>query len=147
MGSELVSNLIPYDDRVEQSTLNLYTNAFRNHLPMYLAMGMTVTEYYDEDCLLAKYYREAFEIKKRQKNFELWLQGMYVYEALCDVSPILRAFSKADKPNDYSKEPYPLTKAEIEEREKTKQEIEMNKMKAKMAAWAAKVNVEKAKGG
>lgn len=114
---------------------------------MYLAMGMTVQEFYDEDCLLVKYYREAFEIKKQQKNFELWLQGMYVYEALCDVSPIIRAFSKADKPLEYSKEPYALTKAEMKERENQKAQIEMNKMKAKVAAWAAKVNTEKAKGG
>ena len=37
-----------------------------------------------------------------------WEQGLYIYEALCDVSPILRAFSKATKPLQYPQQPYGL---------------------------------------
>ena len=35
---------------------------------------------------------------------------MYVYEAICDASPILRAFAKkGTKPHPFTEKPYPLT--------------------------------------
>lgn len=80
-------------------------------------MGMTPGEYWNGDCELVKYYRKADWIRKRERNAELWLQGMYVYEAILDLAPILRAFVKNPKPEPYSKEPYPMTDKEKRERE------------------------------
>lgn len=55
------------------------------------------------------YYRQADSLSLNRKNFEMWLQGAYFYEALCCVSPILHAFAKGGtKPNDYSTHPYRL---------------------------------------
>ena len=53
----------------------------------------------------------------------LWLQGMYIYEALCDVSPILHAFSsKGTKPLPYSNKPYTQSIEKTKEDKKQKEE-------------------------
>lgn len=118
-----------------------FTETFYKHLPYYLAMGMTLDEYFNQDCSLVKYYREAQQIKKEQRNQELWLQGLYIYEALGDMSPVLRAFSKkGTKPLPYPSEPYPVTEAEVTARKNREEELRAEKMKAKLCAWAAKTN-------
>lgn len=90
-----------------------YTERFYELFPYYLAIGMTYEQYWDGDCTLPKYYRKADEIRKERRNEELWLQGMYNYEAFCDVSPVLHAFAKkGTKPLGYSEKPYAITKAQ-----------------------------------
>ena len=60
--------------------------------------------------MLTKYFRKADEIKLERMNQQLWLQGMYIYEAICDASPILHSFAKrGTKPHPYTDKPYPLT--------------------------------------
>ena len=87
-----------------------YTERFYEQFPYYLAIGMTPEQYWDGDPALAKYYRQADELKLERLNQQLWLQGMYVYEAICDASPILRAFAKkGTKPHPFTEKPYPLT--------------------------------------
>ena len=46
---------------------------------------------------------------------------MYVYDALLRVAPILRAFSKATKPEQYIDRPFPLTEKEAEEQERQRE--------------------------
>lgn len=100
---------------------------------------MTYDQYWNMDSTLVKYYRKADEIKSERKNQELWLQGMYVYEALCDVAPVLQAFAKkGTKVREYSSQPYSL-----KAKPKTKKEVEKIKTeqaKAKMEAYMNKVN-------
>ena len=87
-----------------------YTKQFYEHFPYYLAIGMTPEQYWDGDPALVKYYRKADEIKFERLNQEKWLQGMYIYEAICDASPILHSFAKrGTKPHPYVSSPYPLT--------------------------------------
>lgn len=76
-----------------------------------------------------------------------WLHGLYIYEAFCDVSPILRAFSKAKKPNPYPDKPYePETPAEEESRaEKERKAYDANK--TKFEAWVIAANAQMAKKG
>ena len=100
---------------------------------------MTYEQYWNDDPTLTKYYRKADEMRKERINEQLWLQGMYVYEALCDVSPILRAYAKkGTKPQPYSEKPYPITKEQRrrEKEEKERQRFEKGKrvMEAVMAA-------------
>lgn len=75
-------------------------------------MGMSYDEFWNKDVSLAWAYRRADQIKRERRNEELWLQGMYIYEALLDVAPVIRTtFSKTPpKPIEYRKKPYPLTK-------------------------------------
>lgn len=84
---------------------------------------MTAEQFWDGDPTLAIYYRKAAELKNERMNQELWLQGMYIYEALCDVSPIMNAMAKkGTKPHPYPESPYAITenqrKREAEEKER-----------------------------
>lgn len=100
-----------------------YTEQFYEVFPYYLSIGMTAEQFWDGDPYLVKYYRQADEIKIERKNQELWLQGLYVYEAICDVAPILQAMAKkGTKARPYPEQPYAITekqrRREAEEKEK-----------------------------
>ena len=70
---------------------------------------MTYEQFWEQDCELVKYYRKSAEIKESIKNREAWIQGAYIYEALCNVAPILHAFAKkGTKPAPYRDTPYTL---------------------------------------
>ena len=97
MDSELVSSsLSATDGGGHNSSLPnfTYTERFYEMFPYYLSIGMTPEQYWESDCTLTKYYRKAEELRNEKRNQELWLQGMYVYEAIADVSPVLHAFAK-----------------------------------------------------
>ena len=143
MDSELVSDSLPVGKNggVEKSfaPVKTYTEQFYEVFPYYLSIGMTADEFWNQDCTLTKYYRKAHSIQLDRKNQELWLQGLYIYEALCDVSPILHAFAKqGTKPAPYPTEPYPRTKEDAELRETKAREARFEMARAKMAARANK---------
>lgn len=144
MGNELVSDSQPHRGGEFKDFAALsYTEVFYTHLPYYLAIGMPYDLYWNGDCRLTECYRGAEEIKQRQRNQDLWLQGMYIYEALCDVSPILQAFAKkGTKPTPYSSEPYAITAKQVQEKRERQEQLRFEKTKAKMAAWAAKTNAQ-----
>ena len=52
----------------------------------------------------------------------MWLQGLYVYEALCDVAPILQAMAKkGTKPRPYPEQPYSVTERQRKQEEREKE--------------------------
>ena len=55
---------------------------------------MTWDQYWYGDVRMAAIYREADKRRMERINAEAHLMGLYVYEALCDVSPVLHAFAK-----------------------------------------------------
>ena len=92
---------------------------------------MTERQYWDGDCELVRFFRQADQIQRERKNQELWIQGMYIYEAIMDLSPILHAFAKkGTKPHPYRSKPYQLV-PEIEKKA-TEQEIENERLKAEL---------------
>lgn len=118
-----------------------YTETFHAHFPYYLSIGMTYDQYWNGDPQLVKAYRRAAEISVERRNQEMWLQGMYIYDALCCASPILRAFTKkGTKPVPYPKEPYPLTQESSERSEDNKDKRIMEKGKAMLSAFMAMHN-------
>ena len=120
---------------------NSYTTTFYDHFPHYLAIGMTPEQYWDGDPMLAKYYREADKIRRKRRNEELWIQGMYIYEALCDVSPVMHAFAKrGTKPAPYPDHPYALTADERVKEQKLKEQQDRERAKRYMEAKMAEVN-------
>lgn len=138
------------DSEIESNKeeLTSYTESFEKNCAYFMAIGLSYTQYWYEDCWIANAYLEAYNIKKEQLNEQYWLQGMYIYEALCDVSPVLHAFSKkGTKPIPYSKEPYPLFKKK-EEKEFSEEENQTERDKAEIyfRQWARKVAKNK-KGG
>jgi len=144
VGSELVSDSSPREggESSDFATLS-YTEVFYQHLPFYLAIGMPEDTYFNGDCVLVRMYRQANELRQRRHNQDLWLQGMYIYEALCDVSPVLHAFAKkGTKPLPYPKEPYALTDKERNERTERDEKIRYEKIKAMMSGWASKSNAQ-----
>jgi hypothetical protein len=71
----------------------------------------------------------------------MWIQGMYIYEALCDASPLFRLSMKSGtiKPEPYAKEPYPITRAEIKEREQREARLKEERLKSEFAAFAERM--------
>jgi len=132
---------------VEPAPQLSYTEQFYKCFPFYLSIGMTYDQYWNDDCLLVKYYREAFDIRKKRENESLWLQGAYIYDALCAVSPVLHAFAKTGtKPLPYLDRPYPLTKKESEDIEAAKRKADRQRARAMFEAWANSLNLPKKDG-
>jgi hypothetical protein len=144
LDSELVSSSLSTTEeggRQGSSSLFTYTEKFYELFPYYLSIGMTYEQYWEGDCTLVKYYRKAEEIRNDRRNQELWLQGMYVYEAICDVAPILHAFAKkGTKPTPYSTKPYPLNEKQSKRDDEEKQRKLAEKGKRFMEAMAANIN-------
>ena len=142
MGNELVSDsLAPQGGEGKNSATHSYYKTFLEHLPYYLSIGMTPEQFWDGDPLLAKYYRKADELKRQRKNQELWLQGMYIYEALCDVAPIFNAFAKrGTKATPYSDHPYSITTKEREDEKKLQEKRDRDKARRYMEAQMVKLN-------
>ena len=133
MDSKLVSGSLSVDEESEprvRSPFLTYTEQFYEVFPYYLSIGMTYEQFWDGDPMLAKYYRQAEEIKIERKNQELWLQGLYVYEALCDVAPILQAMAKkGTKARPYTDQPYAITEKQRREKAKAEEVAIANKGK------------------
>ena len=144
MDSELVSDSLSANEGSGQNSsppLFTYTEKFYELFPYYLSIGMTYEQYWEGDSTLVKYYRKAEELRNEKRNQELWLQGMYIYEALCDVSPVLHAFAKkGTKPTPYSDRPYALTAEQNRRKEEEKQRRLVEKGKKFMEAMAASIN-------
>ena len=115
---------------------------------------MTYEQFWNDDPMLAKYYRQAEEMRSDRRNQELWLQGMYIYEALCDVAPILHSMAKrGTKARPYAERPYAITEKqrirEAEEKEKANALKAKRFMEALMSSTNAKFKDKphKEKGG
>ena len=144
MDGKLVSgSLSAHEGSERNSSLPFltYTEQFYEQFPYYLSIGMTPEQYWDGDPTLAKYYRKADEIKLERRNQELWLQGMYVYEAICDASPILHAFAKKGaKPHKYTDKPYPITSKQRDRDEDVKAKAVRDKGKRFMETFMERNN-------
>ena len=118
-----------------------YTEMFYKQFPYYLSIGMTEEQYWDRDCCLVRYYREAEEIRKERFNQEAWLQGMYFYDALARISPLLHAFAKkGTKAKPYVEEAYPINRKMAEDTETKKAKLKSEKGLRYMQALMVKNN-------
>lgn len=105
--------------------------------PFYLSIGMTAEQYWDGDASLTRAYREAEALRAERRNQELWLQGMYIYEAVLDASPILRSFAPAGtRPEPYPSEPYAITPAERKRRAEREEKERYERIRSRMYALA-----------
>ena len=66
---------------------------------------------------------------------------MYIYEALCDASPLFRFSTKKGtvRPEPYVKEPYPITEAEVKAREERRAKAMEERLKAEFALFTEQV--------
>jgi len=90
---------------------------------------MTYQQYWNDDPYLCESYYKLHRLKIQQRNQELWLQGLYVYNAFGVV--ISNAFArKGSTPAKYITEPFELFP-------KTEQEKEAKADKQRKAAIEA----------
>lgn len=117
------------------------TSLFNQLCPIYLAIGMTYNEFWNEDPKCAKYYFDAYKIKSRidrkKDDINIWKEGVYHYEALMRVSPVLHAFcKKGTKPLPFPEEPIfkynDYEQETIQDIEKKEREAEYQRLSAQI---------------
>ena len=128
-------------------TSQSYTEVFDQLCPHYMSIGMTYDEFWNGDVSMVKAYRKAYELREKRRNQEFWMQGMYFYEALCDASPLFRFTMKKGtiRPEPYVKEPFPITEAEVREREEREARKKEERLKAAFAAFAERMQAKMSK--
>lgn len=124
----------PSDD-THQSVVEV----FDNQCAYYMSIGMTYSEYWDGDAMMPRFYREAEELRRRRENYNAWLQGAYVYEAIKDLAPSLKAFSKA-RPKPYRDTVIPLLPSEIKEYEDRQKKKRYEENLARFKGLAQQIN-------
>jgi hypothetical protein len=123
--------------------------------PQYMSIGVPYSEYWHGDYTQLAHYRKAYELSRDRANHDAWLQGGYIYDALCAVSPMLHAFAKrGTKPAPYHKEPYGMKPSESETSEKPAktekeiQEAQATNASARFASFMTQWNKQfESKGG
>lgn len=141
MVSDLLSSTEGSGGVTATAPLKTYNEKFQELFPYYLSIGMTEEQYWDRDSTLVVAYRKAEELKTNRKNQEMWLQGAYVYEALCRVSPLLHAFAKnGTKPVPYIAEPFAITEKQAEYRQEEKEKKNFDKGKTMMEGFMIRHN-------
>lgn len=124
-------------DKLNEVEHIFLTETFERMCPYYMAIGMTYDQYWRDDVTMPIMFRKAYRIKQEEIKWQIWEEGVYTYEALCKVSPVLHAFAKnGTKPLPFSSEPYGIKKIreEREEKEKIKEDkkIENERMRAQV---------------
>lgn len=79
--------------------------------PWYLSIGVTPHDYWEGDPFLVVHYRKAHLLRIEQRNQELWMQGLYIHDAVnAAVYNNLRMFSKhRPKAQKYLEKPIRIT--------------------------------------
>ena len=110
-----------------------------------MSYGMTYEQFWDGDPYAVAYFRKAYEMKRDMDNERMWLQGMYIYDAIQRLIPAMRVMS-SEKPEPYPDKPYeirPKTKAE----KKLDERKAMDDMQAYLEGIIAKQNAEEMRKG
>lgn len=116
--------------KVEGTSLSIF---FEKMCPIYMSYGMSYDEFWYKSPYRAKYYLDSYKRKVKQQDEYMWMQGMYIYEALCKVSPILHAFSKkGTKPLPYSEKPYLYNDSNFKTEQEKEQEKKNNELLVKL---------------
>lgn len=125
MGS---SRLISEEKSIVESTP--LTKLFEKSCPIYMSYGMSYNQFWYGDAYIVSFYRDAHKLKLQQDDEKNWMQGMYVYEAILDCSPVLHAFSKkGTKPLPYCNKPFLNDKFIEKTKVEKEKEIENERLK------------------
>lgn len=103
----------------------------------YISLGVPYEVFWYDDYCKLKYYEAAYRNKRKMENENMWLQGMYFYQAIAIA--LSNAFrGKGKQPQNYPDKPmdiFPKTEAEQKaENERIKQRI-INNLNALKRAW------------
>ena len=101
-------------------------------------MGMSAEEYWHGTPELTKAYAEAYKIRKEERNWELWLQGLYFKHAL-DIA-LSNAFDKNSKAK-YMDKPLDLHLSEpTEEEQEAEEQKKAEDLARRLTAWEKRFN-------
>ena len=122
----------PSDGKNVSDAPKTLTEVFIKVFPQYLVMGMTYEQFWHGPAWLTRAYKEAYQVKSRNDEWERWRQGAYFYDALLRVAPVMRvAFGKGKvEPGKYPNRPWPLTEKEAQEREAEEKRIRYERFMA-----------------
>ena len=108
----------------------------------YMSIGVAYDEYWHGNYAMLAFRHKAFEMERKRAKYDAWIQGAYVYDALCMVSPVLHAFAKnGTKPMPYHEKPYGVESKERgaknaeQSQAKTKEEIQAINASARFASF------------
>lgn len=108
-----------------------YTECFKKYCPIFMSYGLSYDDFWHGDVYKTRYCLKAHKERLRQRDMDLWEQGMYIYEAILQCSPILHPFSKAKEPLPYTEKPHSMLSVQKTEDELL-QEQENEKLKAQL---------------
>lgn len=103
-----------------------------------MSIGMTYDEFWNQDVALVGVYRKAHELRRRQQNELLWMQGIYFRDALMVTVGNMFA-GKGSEKHEYPAEPYPVSAEQAAELELAKHRREEERLKADMLAMAERM--------
>ncbi len=153
MGSELLKEDAQTNegDSDDSESPFAIAQSIEDCFPYYLSLGMSYDEYWYGDPTLVVAYRKAEDMRTHRRNWEMWMNGRYTYDAIASMIPSLQLL-KPREPLAYTQEPYPLTKKEYEERMEREEKKKQEEIMAKMMAFAKsrssnKVKVEEKQNG
>lgn len=111
------------------------TEVFYEQLPLYLAIGMSLTEYFESDCTLTRYFRRAYQIRQESEDHNAWLQGAYIYKAfdcaLYNNPPLMKRGREA---RQYFDKPLTVQNADYKTSEEEKA-LKKEEEEAAMGVW------------
>ena len=132
-------------ERREVSSPKSLTALFNEVCPFYMSIGMTYKEFWEGDVCLPKFYLRAHKMKQEreleQNNFNAWLQGKYVHDAIAVV--LSNAFSDRHRASSH----YHEKPMELKPHEKSEEEHELEQKAAEARVRLAVDNLFYALGG
>lgn len=108
----MTASLLSEDD--EQGVEQSFSTVLDKLCAYYMALGVSANEFWNGDPTLLKYYAERHRIAVEQQNEQMWLQGVYFYEAISTA--LAQAFSKHTNAK-YPEKPHRLTPLSEDEQE------------------------------
>lgn len=103
--------------------------------PRYMAMGVPYDEYWNGDYTRLPFFRKAEALKRKEKNAEAWLQGVYILRAIGSILP--------NSEETYPSEPLPMTQEDLDYAEEQKRQKEIENAKAYMETMMHNINKQR----
>lgn len=143
MGSGITDSIFP--ELSSKNKSRKFTDVFEELCPYFMSIGVSYDDFWNGEFEITKFALKADEYTQRRKNSEFWLNSIYIFRAILDAAPAYKEFSNQNETISYSvKEPFPLSKKEIEKQAEKEKEEKMNRIKDYMISFA-KQNNEKYK--
>ena len=107
-----------------------------------MSIGMSYDEFWNQDVALVRAYRQADDLRRQRQNEMLWMQGVYMRDALlCTVGNMFAG--KGATPIEYPQEPYSITATQIAQKKEAERRNMEERMKADLMTMAARMIKQK----